>query len=343
MRRQVVPLKNTMSADIPSAFPAYQGDTLDALLIDPAIRRLFDEVHELNLANGGMNFAEARSKMNDFDRRWTTAELMGETATVTGYGQYYFAETEDQPGELVRRRIEEARVVSNGFTMLSSLEDDDGATLSEPKNRLALLFREQLFAPDGTLEGECPIAMSLDELESIRFDASMSLEQAQAIIDYYVPEFRKEMDEAILGSDDEIDAVMKLQNSVWDVSIVGDDSTVIAKAVSVYLEESLRFDDLPYVVPATHADMYVFDASGATYAPADVDLTTPTMISVNRLVFISPIIEEDQDETLTLTPHLDCWLHMDHKWEGSQRILLPLTTIEGIRSLREAFYGGSDV
>ena len=331
-----------MSADIPTAFPAYDGETLDALLIDPAIRRLFNEVHELNQTNGGMKFPEAQSKMNDFDRRWKQAELMGEVATVTGYGQYYFAETEDQPGELVRRRIEEAHVVSNGFTMLSSLEDDEGVTLSEPKTRLALLFREQLFAADGTLQGECPIAMSLDELESIRFEANMSLEQAQAILDYYVPEFRTEIDEAILGSDDEIEAVMKLQNAVWDVSIVGDDSALIAKAISVYLEMSLRFDELPYVIPAVHADMYVFDDSGMAYAPADVELTTPTMITINRLVFVSPILEEDGEETYTLTPQLDCWLHMDHQAESSPRILLPLETIDDLRSLRESFYGGSE-
>lgn len=327
-----------MSADIPTAFPAYDGDTLDALLIDPAIRRIFNEIHELNQANGGMNFPEAQSKMNDFDRRWKQAELMGESATVTGYGQYYFAETEDHPGELVRRRIEDALVVSNGFTMLSSLEDYEGETLSEPKTRLALLLREQLFAPDGTLEGECPIAMSLDELESIRFDVSMSLEQAQVILDYYVPEFRKEIDEAILGSDDEIEAVMKLRDAEWDVSTVGDDSALIAKAISVYLEESLRFDELPYVVPEVHADMYVFDDSGVSYAPADVELTTPTMISINRLVFVSPIIEEDGEESYTLTPQLDCWLHMDHQANSSARILLPLKEVEDLRSLRESFY-----
>lgn len=337
----VLILKTIMSADIPTAFPAYDGETLDALLIDPALRKIFNEIHELNSTNGGMSHKEAQSKMNEFDLIWKDKDLLGEVAVVTGYAHYYFANTDDQPGELIRRRIEDARVVSNGFTTLTAMEDDDGMTLSEPKTRLALCLREQMFAPDGTLEWECPIAMSIDELESIQFEANMSIEQAEAILKYYVPDFLSEMDSAQMESCDEIETVMKIRGTAWEVGSLGEDVAIIAKAAAAYFEASLQFDALPYVISPLKSGVYVYDQSGG-YSAQRAEIFTPAIITVNRIVFLSPIKEEGDTVTDTLTPHMDCWLHADDQHSDSQRMLIPLEVIHTFLSLRESFYGAQD-
>lgn len=322
-----------MSADVPSAFPAYKGETLDALLIDPVIRKLFDEVIEKNRADGGMTADAAAESVSEYDIRWSRdLDLMAETARISGTVQYFIPPSIDTPAEYVRVRVEDTEMKSEGFKVLQVL--DSG--LDDPRYRLVLQLREIHTDDEGNITGQSPVVMELDEIESIFFEDCISLQQSEAILDYYVPGIRSEIEGLILGADTEIEAVYALASTSWEVGELGGDANLIEQALRVYMQKSLEFDELAYTINPFDAEVLVL-TDERVFRPANIEVTVESLATVLRVVYMNPCVDGEAIGGV-LVPHLDCTIHNEERHNASVRMLIPLPLVTALDSERRRFY-----
>lgn len=319
-----------MSADIPDVFPEFDGAVFDALMVDPVIRDLLKEIDEA-ARSSSLTKPDATEMMHKYDLRWQRLSLMHETAVISGKAKYPIP-AESGGDELVSHDVNEVLARSEGFTVIIDDESDD------PSHTLAMLFKELTFDEAGNQIGEYPLLVELDKVHYLRFEEVMSYKQAEAVLKYYAPHILARFQEVLDTSENEIEATEKLRGVHWDMSNMGKDASLVMRAISTYASEAIRYDsELPYVIPAGTSRAYVCsDDSESPLERAEVELTTNTAISINRLTYLSPLIP-GTDTTWIAAPYLDCHVHNDHLYELSSRIMLPLDHVFPLISFRESF------
>lgn len=329
-----------MSADIPTAFPDYDAETLDALLIDPEVQLILDDIKKVN--QNPMSHREVLKQVAAFDVRWNTKlDLMGENVVFSGWGNYLAPATETDSAELIPIKLDEVRAVSHGFTQIERKDTrDEGGLLKEPTYEIALLLAEKFENDNDEELKPCPFAVRLDEVETLNFEAALSLRQAETILDYYIPELRGILDEAIFGPEDEIDATKLLGEIVWDMSSLGSDRDRVIRALNIYIQSAFQYDELPYVISAGSCDAIQRQDDGS-HAAIEISLDTDTLIIARKIVFANPLSEENDTGHL-LIPYLDCVLHEEAKHEKGTSAMLPVHAIcNELVSSRSEFYNSA--
>lgn len=320
-----------MTADISHAFPEYHTQVLDDLLIDPVVR---DFLHDVALFHGtdeGMSYIEASKKVQELDECWRSKyTLLSKQAVITGNGLYCFSETEHDGAELVPRRIEDALVRSEGFTLLPVENSEDNL-----KYKIVMLFTE-LLPNEDEQDGECRLAFDIKNIEALKFDERMSCAQAEAILNYYAPHIRSELDCALFAQDkpvDEISAVFDLANKIWDTSSYQEDQAYVRRAINVYIESHITFDELPYVINGLECKVYQV-ASNRSLKIVNLTVGSAAPAIVNRLVFSSPYSEENDTEDL-ITAHLDCTIYGSERKSPGIQVIVPMHTVHSLVSSRD--------
>ena len=344
-----------MSSDIPDAFLDFTSSSLDALLIDPAVRDVLDEVSELNKKSGsGLEYADASQATSVLEDRWINElNLMHESAQLTGWVDY-FKKSDDYPdGKVVHEFVEDVEVRSGGFTFVpvneqAFYEDIDNQHDEDVLFNIRLMFTRLIRDEDNDVVEEIPVTIEPSNITVLAFELSMSFDQAQEILNYYCPEIIKQIDAILDDQDlgDEIIRSFSLGGLEWDLSPHGDNEVTICRAINTYLEHMHVYDTLPYA--AFFNGNVLSIANDGSLQAVEVESNGPTLITINKLCFMRPIPSdeflEEGDDGLDhfITAHVDCYIHDDDMSVPDLRFLIPVTALGYAVSLRAKFANMDD-
>lgn len=301
---------------------------LEAILIDPAIRSLLHKTVAINdeaAMHGGLELARANQIVETLDDELRQLSAM-EDCVVTGRLSTYMR-SEDQ-GYIVSSLVEDLPALNRGFTTvpldLNQSEDADAYVIG-------LMFEYEDKAEQKLRYGH----MMPDEVNSLTVPNVLSLEHSSALLRYYAPEVLQQINDRLLDGDqtDEAATTLRLFDMMIDLDIGGVEQVRLLQAFNVYLEEAIAFDaQVPYSIKVTTDRAIEFHDDSFERVELDAE---GMLVQIRRVVFmVSP---DDADSSVVL-PHVEIDTVCLTKEQPPQRVYVPVVAIEGLASMRRAYY-----
>ncbi|HEY0965274.1 MAG TPA: hypothetical protein VGE13_02220 [Candidatus Saccharimonadales bacterium] len=314
---------------------------LDDIYLEPHVAAVFSQMRIYNelLASEYVDSARINEIMNELDREWSA--LMMQHAVATGFFYFPTIESVSTQEVVVEREYHENQDVQfNGVipTMLDQSWDENGQPVHKYELRIQLI-KEAIIPNEESSYRPLTGSARVDDIISLEFPNMMSPERARHWLEHYHADEIEEIDTQLLNpSDEECEMVCRLTNMKVDCGEAHQDDEMFAirssQALDIYTNSLFSFDkDMPYDA-VMHGDGWTVYEDGET-APSEISEPTRAPIKINRVAWVS-----SQNNERVLEAHLDVHILTDDKDGLGYHILLPLTTVKSLHSLRYAYFGG---
>ena len=306
---------------------------LEAILIDPAIRSVLHKSIAINAegdAHGGIERNKAQHVSRMLDEELESLSGMS-PCSISGRLETFVPD--ENGGHFVTAMVNDLQAVNKGFYAVPT---EQARGNDSDSYQVALLFEYEDKERNLVSIGQ----MLPHEINSITYRTSISLEQASALLRYYVPEIIDTIAEriAIIDTTDEVAMVMELYDLIYDMDVGGVDPIRLIHALNVYMEQAVKFDtQVPYAIKAKSNEVLSLENDSFDSMEMDVE---GMLVEVIRTCFMAPPTDDD---SMVVYPHLEIDTVCVRKEQQSRRVYLPLRDVGDLRSMRRNYYDENGV